>query len=155
MENLNLQIAERAELFVKSKVPYQHRGMSFFGCDCTGLLVAILRQLGFLQDFTMPNYDRDWNLHIDNADLPLMTNFFGKTADSIPKNEKTTGDILVFGFGRCQRAHTGVYLRDNLFAHCFVTAGRCVYGTLQNSQWGKRWTNTYRMNSNKLRAYVQ
>jgi cell wall-associated NlpC family hydrolase len=101
-------IARRAEEFAEKKVPYRHRGTTEQGCDCTGLLIAIVRSLGYLAKYTLPWYARDWNLHSNRGDH--LSDQIGKFADAIPKSQSRPGDVLLFKFGKCI-AHAAVLVR--------------------------------------------
>jgi len=139
-------IVVKAREWADLRVKYQHRGVTRGGCDCSGLPVGILKELGFLQDFVMPCYPPDWNLH--NAKFNYLLDYVNKLADEIPINERQPGDLLLFRFGK-QISHAGIYIGDDTFVHCYATNG-VWYGVLKNSPWGKRLVSAWRLDENKL-----
>jgi len=146
---LGEQLAVEAKQWVIDKVPYEHRGMTKKGCDCTGFLIGILQNLGYLTDFKMPYYPSDWNLH--SGATERVINFLNKYGNEVDKNALQAGDILVFKFGRAE-CHTGIFLENYLFAHSYQSAQRCNYGVLKNSLWARRHTKTYRLNGELLQS---
>lgn len=147
MKNLGVSIADEAVKFVRARVPYQHRGMSMFGCDCTGLLIAVFHRLGLFRQYKLRVYKLDWNLNAGADDY--IREELGKVAIRVPNSQLQVGDVLVFRFGRCA-AHVGVFIKPNVFAHCYKEQGRCCYGTLESSPWGRRWISTYRFDEEKV-----
>ena len=144
--NLKNEIAELAITWAKLHVPYRHRGLTRKGCDCTGLIIGILRELKLLKEYTLPQYKFDWNLHAGASDI--ITAQLEKVADIVSKSSVQKGDLVVFRFGKCN-AHVGIYIKDNLFVHSRAKQ-KCKYGCLTNSEWSSRWTKTYRFNETKI-----
>lgn len=130
-------------------VPYQHRGFSRNGCDCTGLLVGIAREFGYLKDYRPRKYQPDWNLHRHDNHVVEQLKRFGR---EIPKDQADVGDIIVMYFGR-NFSHCGILVDKEKMemVHCYITIGKVDYGILRNSKWSKRWVQTYRINENQLR----
>jgi len=127
------------------KVQYEHRGTSRNGCDCTGLIIGALREMGYLKNYKLRIYPPDWNLHAkaDNYIVEELSKF----ADEITK--PGIGDLVLFHFGRCI-AHVGVVIENGLFVHCYLGSERCVVSSLRNSQWTKRISGFYRLDKDKL-----
>ena len=147
---LDKQIAAIAEQYAAAKVPYRHRGTSRRGCDCTGLIIGILQELGFLRDFVLRPYPPDWNLHSGAGNQ--IIDELERVGDRVNKDESRPGDVAVIHWGRCP-AHCGVIChgpRRPMMVHAFYTAGRCQYAMLENSPWSKRWRRTYRISEDKL-----
>jgi cell wall-associated NlpC family hydrolase len=149
-ENLQEQIKEKAIEWLGVK--YLHRSMTRLGCDCTGLLIGICQELGYVSKYILREYPPDWNLHSGAGNY--IVEELEKVADEIPKSKTKEGDILVFRFAKCL-AHTGILVNRNngKFIHCFVTAKKCCYGILNGSGFGKRWEKTYRMNPKKMEKF--
>ena len=143
-------IADRAIEWAKDQVPYRHRGMTRRGCDCTGLIIGIARELKLLKSYTLPMYKMDWNLH--NGASDIITRELERVAVLIPKEQLQRGDVVVFRFGKCN-AHVGIYLENNLFIHSRAKQ-KCKYGCLQKSEWGTRWTMIYRFNERKMSKFL-
>jgi len=139
-------IAAEAKVWADLKVPYRHRGISKAGCDCSGLLVGILKSLGYLQHFAMPAYSPDWNLN--NPKHNYLLEYIRKYAYQVSKEDKKPGDVLLFTFGKFI-SHAGIFLGGNLFVHCYLDR-HCWYGTLKNSKWGKRFVEVWRLDPSKL-----
>ncbi len=154
MEPASLQLIfkEEAIKWAEEKVRYVHRGVSKLGCDCTGLIIGVCREIGYLGNYKLRNYSKDWNLH--NGAGNYIIEELEKVANEIPKNEITEGDILVFSWGRCL-AHVGILVNKNngKFVHCFVDSKKCIYGILFNSGFGKRWKKSYRLNVEKMKRF--
>jgi len=150
MSDIGEKIAKEAIRFVEKNVPYQHRSTTDLGCDCTGLIIAVAKKLGYLLNYKLRYYPPDWNLHSMAGNY--VVDELSKVADEIPKNMARSGDVLVFFFGRCP-AHVGIFVSAGLFVHVHCAAGRCKYGVLRNSKWLKRWGQTFRLNDEKMAQY--
>lgn len=126
-------------------VKYQHRGTTQYGCDCTGLIIGVLQELGYLKNYNLRWYPIDWNLHnmADNYIIEELEKYADKVTD--PK----AGDVIVFNFGKCP-AHAGIILDDKVFIHSFVTAGRCILSPLNSQKWRKRIHSYYRFSLDKI-----
>ena len=144
---LNLQIAEEARKWAKEKVPYVHRGTTNRGCDCTGLIIGVMRQIGRLTDYQLPYYSRDWNLSKNCSENIL--NELDRFAFQVDITEAMPGDILIFRFARAN-SHAGIHIGGKYFVHSYEKAGRCTIGVLQNSLWQKRLTRIYRFDETKV-----
>lgn len=129
-------------------VPYEHRGTTRKGCDCTGILIGIAGEMGFLEGYELRQYPVQWNLHSGAGNQVIEE--IERFAERIENAEAGPGDIAVMRFGRCP-AHCGIIVDDNgLMVHSLKTNGRVTYGMLRNSMWSKRWCATYRINEEKL-----
>lgn len=152
-QELRIQLCNVVRLWKDLKVRYEHRGTSRNGCDCTGLIIGALKELGYLRDYKLRNYPPDWNLHAKADDY--ITKEISKVADEIAKAEDVTktnvdiGDLVLFYFGRCV-AHVGVIIENGLFVHCHRSSKKCIVSSLWNSQWTKRISSFYRLNEAKL-----
>lgn len=148
MMELNKKIAGLAKEYADAKVPYQHRGYSRNGCDCTGLLLAIMQELGYMKGYKLRDYPPDWNLHAGAGNQVIDE--LEKLADQIPKKMAGAGDVIVMTFGKCP-AHCGILVDNNLtMVHSLSTNRCCTYSLLWNSSWYKRWVTTFRINELKL-----
>lgn len=148
MKNLQEQIAEKAKEWAKLRVSYKHRGHSRKGCDCSGLLIGIVQELGYLKNFVYPKYPPDWNLHSFKHKHNYITEYIGRYAHQIPKNDRQPGDILLFKYARII-CHTGIYVGDGLFIHSYLLRPVC-YVTLNNSLYGKRLIEVWRIDERKI-----
>ncbi len=133
-------------------VKYRHRGTTMRGCDCTGLLIGIARQLGYLRVYDLRNYPKDWNLHAGAGNY--ICEELERFGYEIPNSDCSDGDIPIFRFGKCL-AHAGVIvdMSQRLMVHSFMTAKKCQYAILRNSIWSKRWMKTYRLSIEKMAKY--
>ena len=147
MSELGKQLAAEVIKFVEAKVPYEHRGTTMFGCDCTGMIIGGMKNLGHFKNYKLRQYPKDWNLHAGAGDN--IREELSRFAIEIPKKEITVGDIPIFAFARCY-AHAGVLISGKTFAHCYVAAGKCEYASLEKGQWASRWVSTYRFDEAKL-----
>ncbi len=134
------------------EVKYRHRGTTMNGADCTGLLIGIAQRLGYLRNYELRMYPKDWNLHAGAGNY--ICEELEKVGDQIPNNECGNGDIPIFRFGKCL-AHAGIIvdMSKRLMVHSFLTSRRCEYAILRNSIWSKRWIKTYRFSSEKMAKY--
>ena len=148
--DLGLQIAAVAESWVKAKVQYLHRGTSRIGCDCTGLLIGVMQELGYLANYKLRKYSLDWNLH-SGADEYVCSEL-ARMGNPLVKLNVRAGDVVVFKFGRCN-SHAGIVINRKIFAHSHIGGGRCSFGMLRNSPWFYRWTLSYRWDIAKITAY--
>ena len=146
-QELKIRLCDTVKVWKDLKVQYQHRGTSRNGCDCTGLIIGALQELGYLKNYKLRNYPPDWNLHskADNYIVEEVSRFAAK----ITKPE--AGDLVLFYFGRCV-AHVGVIIEDGLFIHCHWRSRKCTVSSLWNSQWTKRIASFYRLNENKSKG---
>lgn len=130
-------------------VKYVHRGDSKRGADCSGLIVGILKQLGFLQSFVIPIYPPDWNLHKPNVNyLKIYLNDY---CYQIDENMVEPGDLAVFKFGKhVECSHLGILINRILFVHSLFPVG-VKYGTLHTGQWKKRLVGYFRIDEEKIK----
>jgi len=145
---LRSRIVELAKEWVSAGVPYRHRGISRIGCDCTGFLIGILREMGYLLDYALPYYPFDWCIHRGIARIETEAQRY---CEKLPAKERCqAGDLLLFHFGRCN-SHAGILIKNGVFAHSYNKAGKCVFSVLRNSMWEKRWMESYRLINERLR----
>ncbi len=149
-EELRNKFTETARQWIG--VPYRHRGTTRSGCDCTGLVIGIATEHGFLINYKLRQYGRQWNLHAGAGDQ--MIEELGRFCDHIDNKEAGPGDIAVMRFGRCP-AHCGIIIDDTgLIIHSLKSNKKVTCGMLRNSRWQKRWVMTFRINETKLNQYV-
>lgn len=145
---LGVEIARLAIEYADAKVPFEHRGTSRNGCDCTGLLIGICRELGYLKDYELRDYPYDWNLHAGASNYVIDE--LTKYAVEVPRSEAAVGDIAVMRIGKCP-AHCGIIVAPGpVIVHSLVTSKYCRKSVLRNSQWSERWIKTFRFCEAKL-----
>jgi cell wall-associated NlpC family hydrolase len=152
MDDFRQQIATLAKQYARAKVPFQHRGMSRNGCDCHGLIISIMREIGHLKKYKLPQYKLDWSncREEDNRFIKELSEF----GHEVPNKEAGIGDVAVMKYGR-HLSHCGIIVETNsLFVHCLKAAGKCNFGILKNSGYSKRWLKTFRLDEEKIRNYV-
>lgn len=144
-EEFRIEICRLAKEWVQEKIKYRHRGYSRRGCDCIGLLLGILQEMGFMKKYVLPFYERGWER---GQDREILTREFEPYYIEIDREIIQSGDVLLFAFaGRI--IHCGIYLDDNLFVHCFQ--GTTVkIDTLKHSPWTGRLVKIVRLNLEKL-----
>lgn len=144
-QELRIQLCNIVKIWKDLKVHYEHRGTTRNGCDCTGLIIGALREMGYLKNYKLRTYPPDWNLHAmaDNYIVEEVS----KVADEIENPD--IGDLVLFYIGKCV-AHVGVIIENGLFIHCHKKAKRCKVSNLWNSRWTKRIYCFYRLNEAKL-----
>lgn len=144
-QELRTRFCNVAKTWKSLSVKYEHRGTTRKGCDCTGLIIGILQELGYIKDYKLRKYPPDWNLHAFADDH--ITEEVVKVAYKIAKPD--IGDLVLFYIGRCV-AHIGVVIENDLFIHCHRRSKKCIISSLWNSQWTKRIVGFYRLNEDKL-----
>ena len=147
-QELRTQLCNAVKSWRDSRVPYEHRGTTRNGCDCTGMIIGALRELGFLKNYKLRSYPPDWNLHA-KADNYIVEEV-SKMADEITR--PSMGDLTLFYFGRCV-AHIGVIIENDLFVHCNKSSRKCRASSLWNSPWTGRISSFYRLNESKLNGF--
>ena len=147
-QELRIQLCDIVTEWKNLKVQYEHRGTSRNGCDCTGLVIGALREMGYLRNYKLRKYPPDWNLHAKADDY--ITEEVKKFADEV--KEPNVGDLILFHIGKCV-AHVGVIIENGLFIHCFKKSKKCVASSLWNSRWTKRISSFYRLNKDKLNGF--
>lgn len=153
MTKIEEQFVERALQWAAEKVRYRHRGTSRQGCDCTGLLIGIARECGYLTGYKLREYSRQWNMHAKTAGNQMIDEL-EKFCDSVPKSQIGPGKIAVMRFGKCP-AHTGIIVDDNrLMVQIHAKSKYCRMTILRNSVWSARWVATFQLNESKMRKYV-
>ena len=145
--DLNKQIIEEAKGWVGIK--FQHRSTTKFGCDCTGLIIGILKALGFGKNYELRNYPYDWNLHgmADDHIVKVVEKVSNKVI-----GKKKPGDIVLFEQGKCT-SHIGIVLENDMFLHALRKNRKSIISKLVNSKWSKRVVNYYRFDVEKLKRY--
>jgi len=149
---INNQIAATAEVWADLKVPYVHRGFSRNGCDCSGLLVGVLQELGFVRDFEMPIYPIDWLLHDSNPNH--LTTILPQYSEEV-KGPIIRGDILLFRFAKVI-SHLAIFVGGNIMVHsqmgCPVSRDACLLGPRSKrvSGWSSRFVSSWRISLDKL-----
>jgi cell wall-associated NlpC family hydrolase len=138
-----MKIVEQVKQWVG--VRYLHQGITRSGCDCSGLLVGVLKELGYLRSFVMPVYPLDWNLH--NPKHNYLQEYLDKYCFKTDKPQPE--DLVVFRFGR-HISHIGILVDGLTFIHCYMTAG-VKYGTLNSGQWKERVVGYWRLDFDLLR----
>lgn len=139
--------AEMAEEWLAAKVPYRHRGYLRMGCDCTGLIIGCLREMGYLKQYILRKYPRDWNLHAGAGDY--IQEEISRVADKVPNIAPQRGDIVLMRFGNCV-AHAGIMLDFPVFVHALKSNGQVSAGVMNKSPWCARWVSTWRLSTEKL-----
>lgn len=130
------------------KVPYEHRGTSRNGCDCTGLIIGALKEMGFLKNYKLRNYPPDWNLHGGSGNY--IVEEINKVADRT--KSPGPGDVVLFNFGRCV-SHAGLIIEHGLFIHCHKKGRKCGVSGLWNSPWTGRIFGFYRLDESRLNGF--
>lgn len=152
MNDIQEKFVKEIRCWADAKIKYRHRGTTKGGCDCTGLIIGAMRNLGYLGKYVLRMYPRDWNLHSGAGNYIIEE--ITKISDEIPNSEIDNGDLVVFRFGKCV-AHIGVMIdiSSKLFAHSLFSIKQCRYAILRNSMWSKRWVKSFRLNNEKMALY--
>jgi len=139
------KIVEIAHVWAELKVPYSHRGANRKGCDCSGLLVGILQEMGFLHGYTLPVYERRWDR---GKDKTILTRNFSLYYTEINMDKIEPGDVIIFAFAGVDM-HSGIFIGRNLFIHCYQDS-QVKIDTVMNSSWTARISRVVRFDMEKL-----
>lgn len=145
---LRMRLCNIVKEWQKLGVVYEHRGITRKGCDCTGLVIGVLKEMGYLKIYKLRNYPPDWNLHA-KADNFIVEEL-SKVAYVI--ETPSIGDLVLFYLGKCV-AHVGVVIENSLFIHCHRNSKKCVISNLWNSEWTKRIFCFYRLDECRLNGF--
>jgi cell wall-associated NlpC family hydrolase len=141
--SLNEDISKEARNWIDVK--YEHRGATKKGCDCVGLLVGVLKALGYGKDYIVKKYPNDWSLHGQAGNY--IVEELESVADKIIG--ATIGDIVLFKFSKCV-AHIGILIENGLFIHTHSKGGKCKVSKIDNSPWTRYIDCYYRVNAERL-----
>ncbi len=148
MLSIQEKVSERAKEWADEKVRYRHRGLTRGGCDCSGLLIGIIRELGYLKKLIYPVYPVDWNLHGFVKKHNYITEYIGRYANKIEKEMRQPGDILLFKYAKVI-CHTGIYIGNDLFVHSVIRS-HVRYGTLKKSPYSNRLVEVWRIDETRI-----
>ncbi len=125
------------------------------GCDCIGLLVGVVRDLGIKSSFTdrlgnnIPLYEFDRIDYGREPDGIMIKKSLSKYLQEIKIEEITAGNILLFKFNNNPQ-HIGIisdYNDNNLgIIHCYAQARKVVEHRLDDL-WRSRIVAAYRINN--------
>lgn len=134
-----------AELMEWVDTPFHaHQNVKKLGCDCTGLVVGVLREIG------RPDYFNADDLRLMRTYKPTMTseNLSGvmkRNFIPIPARDAVAGDLVTIKFtGRTQ--HLAVLLPAGKMIHSRDRTGKVVVEDY-SSGWRKRTVLAYRLKS--------
>ena len=143
---LNEQIVEEAKNW--AGIPYQHRSWTKNGCDCTGLLIGIMKAIGIGPNYEIRKYPIDWCLH-GMADNHVVKELM-KLATPISKSATKAGDVLIFKWGRCE-SHVGIKIKDDLFLHTRMN-DISRFSKISSPMFFKRWVASFRFDEERLKG---
>lgn len=128
------------------EVPFQHGASSEHGCDCAGLLLAALRDLGWT-DWQPANYGRliqpgalyaALDRFCDRVDLTAPMAIYNTEGAALME----AGDLLLFAVGG-QAQHLAIANGEGGIIHCHEGAGRVVEHPLDGG-WLRRLVGVWR-----------
>lgn len=146
--NLQEQMAKKAKELANLKIPYKHRGKTRRGCDCSGLLILIMNELGYLQNFKLPKYPIDWNLHSFAYKHNYLTEYIAKYASQVEKDDRQPGDVLLFKYAKVI-CHSGIFVGNGLFVHSYILRP-VSFATLNSSRWNNRLEEVWRIDEGRI-----
>jgi len=151
MSQIGESLASMALKWESIKVPYVHRGTRRTGCDCTGLVIGCLQELGEIRHYKLRWYPRDWNLHAMGEKDDFLQQELVKVADEV-RREPKVGDIILFRFGKCI-AHCGIVVKCGMFVHAHAGARKVSVGLLRTPKWLSRLASVWELNPEKMRVF--
>lgn len=124
--------------------PFRHKsGVKRKGCDCIHLVLRVIEAVGIpvKRKIIMPDYARDWHLHVSGETL----------ADGIEKHLPVQrlgirstlkdGDILLYRYGRAS-SHSALYCRGMVYQ---ALNGMSVAKIDVRGEQRERLTHIYRL----------
>ena len=98
--------------------PYKYSGETRKGTDCSGMVMAIYKEV----------YKKD----LFRSSMEQM-----KNVTLIKKEELKTGDLVFFKIGSDKVSHVGIYIGENKFIHASIQKG-VVINSLEEAYY-KKW----------------
>ena len=135
------QEALKAELDSWLDTPWRHQCMvKGRGCDCAGLVLGVLVNIGFLrsEEIKLPPYPPDWHLHKEHLEL---INWFRSRDDVIEVEQPQNGDILLFQYGKSP-SHTGIFFDAKVYHS--VTRRRVIRSPFGDPELQRRLVAVFR-----------
>ena len=132
----------KAELDSWLSTPWRHMCMvKGRGCDCVGLVLGVLVNVGFLrpEEIKLPPYPPDWHLHKEHLEL---LNWFKSRPDVMEvTGPLQNGDILLFQYGKSP-SHLGIFWGKNIYHS--VTNRYVLVSPLKDPNLKKRLVTIFR-----------
>ena len=153
MTEIEKQFVTKALEWSADRVRYRHRGTTRQGCDCTGLLVGIARECGYLGGYKLREYSRQWNVHAKTAGNQMIEEL-EKFCDPVLNSSIGPGKIVVMRFRLCPAHAANIVDDERLMVQIHAKAKYCKATPLRNSPWSARWVATFQLNESKMRQYV-
>jgi cell wall-associated NlpC family hydrolase len=116
-------------------VPFLHQGRTREGVDCVGLLVAVLREVGY-QPIDSLNYTF-------RAKSDVLMQHLATECDQQPVGAQQPGDVLVFSMRGEAPYHVGLLTERGTIIHALGIAGKVVEHQYDAS-WQQRTRRVYR-----------
>jgi len=122
-EDINRQLRLKAIIDSWIGTPFRHRCAvkgKQGGVDCIHFVAEVFKELGVIQDYTVPEYEHDWHLH--KSEEKLLRSIF-KFAEALKDkgslknvgfNDPKNGDIIMFQFGRTV-SHASIYYDKRIY----------------------------------------
>jgi len=151
MEFFNNRIKQyilSSELLKFKGCKYQHQGISYSACDCTGFPQLVYKRCGVLKSLYKDRYCKDWHQHSSHSiileNIKKLKLEVGVRIKEVDYREDYLyiGDLLLFRFGAKMINHCGLYLGNNTFAH--MVEGGNFEKTKLCLPWTKRLTKVMR-----------
>lgn len=109
--------------------PYQYGGSSRTGCDCSGFIYILLREV--------------YGIHLPRSSSAALR----ALSRAVGRLDLKSGD-LVFFYAKGERrrvvSHVGVYLKDDLFAHASTSRG-VIISSLRSSYYKTQYLGAGRI----------
>lgn len=105
--------------------PYQYRGASPAGFDCSGLVRYSYLSAGM--------------------DVPRSTRALVKATRSVGLRNARKGDLVFFDQSGKKYSHVGIYIGGSAFVHAPSTGGRVRKDSLDDPYWKKHYLDTRRL----------
>lgn len=118
------------------QIPYLHRGRSFEGTDCWGLIILWYKWRLGIDIFDV---EEDYPPHLPWADRMHFVEHYYRNWEKCGRPEKY--DVVLFKME--DRFHAGVFLRDDKFIH--IGRSGCVIARLSSPVWAGRLDGFYRL----------
>ena len=102
-------------------IPFKHKGRTFEGFDCWGLILYVLRHMGKQVDDPMPDYPENWK---DTKEHNYFLEHYHKQWIKIDKPEVL--DAVMFGKDEKFPTHIGIIVDKNKVLHVVENHGTII-----------------------------
>lgn len=122
--------------------PYKHMGKTKNGCDCLGLVIGILENLGIeIPEAMYAKYSFNWNMG-----NPYVYEGNIKKHCTVINSGKETGNLCAFKIKNPGINHIGIWLTNYTFIHSCALNRTTEISNIKDRFWKNHYTDNLRIN---------